>query len=83
VVHVDRFCDARSLVEVLQVAPQDRVVHDTPQVAFEVAVVDGVEAYERWKEAPVGLCFLRAGAGVKVSLNAANVSRERADRLKC
>src|SRR5215210_2519001 len=57
VVHVDRLCDAWSLVEVLQIAPQVRVVHDTPQIALEVAVIDGVEANERGKEAPVGLRY--------------------------
>jgi hypothetical protein len=60
VLHIDCLRDAWSLVEVLQIAPQVRVVHDAPQVALEVAVVDGVEANERWKEAPVGLRYALA-----------------------
>ena len=55
VVHVDGLRDAWLLIEVLQVTPQVRVVHDAPQVALEVAVVDGVEAHERREETPVGL----------------------------
>lgn len=57
VVHVYRLCDAWSLIEVLQIAPQVRVVYYAPQVALEVAVIDGVERHERGKEAPVGLRY--------------------------
>src|SRR4051812_20825803 len=42
VVEVDRVGDARLLVEVAQVAGQVCVVVDAPQVALEVADVDGV-----------------------------------------
>jgi hypothetical protein len=56
VIYFDRFGDSRLPVQVSQVAPEVRVVHDAPEVALEVAVVDGVEAHERREEAPVGLC---------------------------
>src|SRR3712207_7649791 len=41
VLHVHRLPHAGVLVEVLQVTPQVRVVHDAPEVALEVAHVDG------------------------------------------
>src|SRR5215208_3404659 len=69
VVHVDRLCNAWSLIKILQIAPQVRVVHDTLQVALEVAVVDGVEANERGKEAPVGL---RYAVATQVALGGEN-----------
>ena len=54
-VHRDRLRDPRLLVEVAGVRPEVRVVDDSPAVALEMAVVDGVEAHERRKEPPVGL----------------------------
>ena len=46
--------DAVGLVEVFEVAEQVRVVDDPADVALEMAVVDGVEAYEGDEEAPIG-----------------------------
>jgi hypothetical protein len=45
VVHVHGRGDAGLLVEIAQIVPEVRVVDDAPQIAFEVAVIDGVEAY--------------------------------------
>ena len=46
VVEVHGVGDAVGLVEVLEVAEEVRVVDDPPEVALEMSVVDGVEAYE-------------------------------------
>src|SRR6185503_14896204 len=47
--------DAGHLVEIAQVVRQVRILVDVPPVAFEVRIVDGVEADQRHEEAPVGL----------------------------
>ena len=46
--------DSRLLIQIPQVAVQVRIVHDSADVAFEVPVIDGVEAHESAKEPPVG-----------------------------
>ena len=46
--------DAVGLIEVFEVAEEVGVVNDPPEVALEMAVVDGVEAYEGDEQAPVG-----------------------------
>jgi hypothetical protein len=57
VVHVDGLRYTRLLIEISQISPQVRIVHDASQVAFEVSVVNGVEAHQRRKHAPVGLRY--------------------------
>ena len=47
VVHVDGRGDAALLIEIAQVIREIGVVDDAAQIAFEVAVVDRVEADER------------------------------------
>ena len=46
--------DAVGLIEVFEVAEEVGVVDDPPDVAFEMTVVDGVEAYEGDEQAPIG-----------------------------
>ena len=46
--------DAVGLIEVFEVAEEVWVVDDPPEVALEMAVVNGVEAYEGDEQAPVG-----------------------------
>ena len=46
--------DAVALIEVFEVAEEVGVVDDPPDVAFEMTVVDGVEAYEGDEQAPIG-----------------------------
>ncbi len=53
VVEVDRVGDAVGLIEISQVAEEMGIVDDPPEVALEMAVVDGVEPYERDEEAPI------------------------------
>jgi len=55
VVEVDRLGDAGLLIEVFEIIPQVRVVHDATQVALEVVVVDEVEAHQGREEGPVRL----------------------------
>src|SRR5215204_3239375 len=55
VVHVHRLRHTRLLIEISQISPQVRIVHDAPQVALEVSMVNGVEAHQGGKQAPVGL----------------------------
>ena len=54
VVEVHGVGDAVGLIEVFEVAEEVRVVNDPPDVALEVAVVDGVEAHEGDEQAPIG-----------------------------
>ncbi len=54
VVEVHGVGDAVGLIEVFEVAEEVGVVDDPPEVAFEMAMVDGVEAYERDEQAPIG-----------------------------
>ena len=46
--------DAVALIEIFEVAKEVGVVDDPPDVAFEMTVVDGVEAYEGDEQAPIG-----------------------------
>ena len=46
--------DAVGLIEVFEVAKEVRVIDDSPEVALEMAVVDGVEAHEGDEQAPIG-----------------------------
>ena len=54
VVAVDGVGDAVGLLEVFEVAEEVRVVDDAPEVALEMAVIDGVEAHEGDEQAPIG-----------------------------
>ena len=54
VVEVDGVGDAVGLIEVFEVAEEVRVVDDAPEVALEMAVIDGVEAHEGDEQAPIG-----------------------------
>ena len=54
VVEVDGIGDAVGLIEVFEIAEEVGVVDDPPDVAFEMTVVDSVEAYEGDKQAPIG-----------------------------
>src|SRR4029077_107425 len=47
--------DARLLIQIHQIALQIWVVDDTPQIAFEMAVIDDVESNECAKKSPVRL----------------------------
>src|SRR5690606_34599195 len=58
VVEADGFRHARPLVKLASVAPQIGVIDQTPDVAFEMAVVNGIEANQGSEEAPIGLCKL-------------------------
>ena len=53
VIEVDGLGDTRVLVEVQQIALQIRIIHDALDIAFEVAVIDRIEANERAEQAPV------------------------------
>ena len=46
--------NAVDLIEIFEVAEEVGVVDDPPDVAFEMTVVDGVEAYEGDEQAPIG-----------------------------
>jgi hypothetical protein len=54
VVEVYGFGDAVGLIEVFEVTEEVGVVDDPPKVAFEMAIVDCVEAYEGDEQAPIG-----------------------------
>ena len=54
VVEVHGVGDAVCLIEVFEIAEEVRVVDDPPEVALEMSVVDGVEAYEGDEQAPIG-----------------------------
>ena len=54
VVEVDGVGDTVGLIEVFEVAEEVRVVDDAPEVALEMAVIDGVEAHEGDEQAPIG-----------------------------
>ena len=60
-IEAHRLGNAGHLVEVAQVVRQVRILVYVPPVAFEVRIVDGVEADQRHEEAPVGLGNLRSG----------------------
>jgi len=54
VVEVHGIGDPVGLIEVFEVTEEVRVVDDPSKVAFEMAMVDGVEANEGDKQAPIG-----------------------------
>ena len=54
VVEVHGVGDAVGLVEVFEVSEEIRVIDDSPEIALEMAVVDGVEADEGDKQSPIG-----------------------------
>ena len=54
VVEIYGIGDAVGLIEVFEVTEEVWVVDDPPKVAFEMAVVDGVETYEGHEQAPIG-----------------------------
>ena len=54
VVEVDGIGDAVGLIEILEVTEEVGVVDDPSKVAFEMAMVDGVEADEGDEQAPIG-----------------------------
>ena len=54
VVEVDGIGDAVGLIEVFEVTEEVGVVDDPSKVAFEMAMVDGVEAYKGDEQAPIG-----------------------------
>ena len=54
VVEVHGVGNAVGLIEVFEVAEEVRVVDDPPEIAFEMAVVDGVEAHQGDEQAPIG-----------------------------
>ena len=53
-VEVDGVGDAVGLIEVFQVAEEVWVIDDSPEVALEMAMIDGVEAHEGDEQAPIG-----------------------------
>ena len=58
---VDGFGDSGPLVQFAQPVGQVRIVLDPPQIAFEVPVIDGVEANDCSEQAPVRLGQVFAG----------------------
>ena len=54
VIEVYGIGDAVGLIEVFEVTEEVRVVDDPSKVAFEMAMVDGVEAHEGDEQAPIG-----------------------------
>ena len=52
-IEVDGIGDPVDLVEVAQISIKVRIVDYAPKIALEVAVVDGIEAHERYEEAPI------------------------------
>ncbi len=45
-IHVNRLGHTRYLVEIFQVIPDIGVIDNTPQVALEVAHINGIEAHQ-------------------------------------
>src|SRR5688572_20896568 len=59
-IEIDRVGNPFDLIEVFEIAEEIRVVDNTPDVALEVAMIDGVKADERDEEAPIRFDELRA-----------------------
>src|SRR5438874_2469383 len=55
VIEVDGLAETALLKQIARVGPKMRVVDDSPQVALEVAEVDGVETDERREQPDVRL----------------------------
>lgn len=55
VVEVDRLSNALSLIKVLEIPEEVRVIDDSPKIALEMAVIDGVEPDQRDEQTPVSL----------------------------
>ena len=55
VIEVHGLCDTRLLIQIHQITLQVWVISDAPQIALEMAVVDGIEANKRAKKSPVRL----------------------------
>ncbi len=49
VIDADGLGDSRLLIEIEQITLQIRVVDDAPKIAFEMPVINGIEANERAK----------------------------------
>jgi hypothetical protein len=60
VIQVHRLGDARHLIQLAHIVRQVGIVFDAADVAFEVAVINGIEADERGEQAPVGFGQCRA-----------------------
>ncbi len=52
---IDRRADIGVLIETPRKVPDGRVIDDRAPIAFEMAVIDGIEAHERRERADVGL----------------------------
>jgi hypothetical protein len=55
VVEIHRVCNAVMLVKIAQVRPEIRIIDNPAKIAFEVAVINGVEPNQRREQAPVRL----------------------------
>ena len=55
VIEVHRVGDAVGLIQISQIAEEVRIIDDAPEVAFEMAVVHGIEPDQRHEQPPVGL----------------------------
>src|SRR5688500_8334310 len=54
VIEVNRVGDARLLIKILQVTVEIWEIDDAAEIAFEVAVINRVEAHQCAEEPPVG-----------------------------
>lgn len=83
-VEVDRVPEAWVLIEIAGVSPEDGVVNETAQVAFEMSMVDGIEADQRREQTDIRLRQLPADevalAG-EARLQPVEPGEERVDRL--
>ena len=52
-VEVHGIGDAVGLIEIFEIAEEVGIVGDPPDVALEMSVIDGVEAYEGDEQAPI------------------------------
>lgn len=54
VIDADRLGDSRVLIEIEQITLEIRIIDDASQIAFEMPVINDIEANERAKETPIG-----------------------------
>ena len=54
VIDADRLGDSRVLIEIKQITLEIRIIDDAPKIAFEMPVINRIEANERAKETPIG-----------------------------